>query len=138
MVEMSALLSEGVAAMLVAPARRRFLFAHWEGGGNTPPMLAVVRRLVARGHEVRVLGDLCNQTEVESAGASFASWTRIPRRSDKSAESDPIKDWEVRTPLVLLGPLRDRLFVGPALAYAQDLLEELQRFPADALGSSET
>src|SRR5262249_35107643 len=59
------------------------------------------------------------------------------RRSDKSAESDPIKDWEVRSPLVLLGRLRDRLFVGPALAYAQDLLEELERFPADALVTSE-
>jgi UDP:flavonoid glycosyltransferase YjiC (YdhE family) len=134
---MSALLSEGVAAMPVASTIRRFLFAHWEGGGNTPPMLAIVRRLVARGHEVRVLSDLCNQAEVESAGASFASWTRIPRRSDKSAESDPIKDWEVRSPLVLLGRLRDRLFVGPALAYAQDLLEELARFPADAVVTSE-
>src|SRR5262245_10711553 len=137
MVETSAILSEGGGAMTVAGARRRFLFAHWEGGGNTPPMLAIVRRLVARGHEVRVLSDLCNQTEVESAGASFASWTRIPRRSDKSAESDPIKDWEVRSPLVLLGRLRDRLFVGPALAYAQDLLEELERFPANVVVTSE-
>ncbi len=137
MVDMSAQLSEGTTAMPVASTKRRFLFAHWEGGGNTPPMLAVVRRLVARGHEVRVLSDLCNQTEVESAGASFASWTRIPRRSDKSAESDPIKDWEVRSPLTLLGRLRDRLFVGPALAYAQDLLEELERFPADAVVTSE-
>ena len=137
MVVTSAILSEGGAAMTVASTKRRFLFAHWEGGGNTPPMLAVVRRLVARGHDVRVLSDLCNQTEVESAGASFASWTRIPRRSDKSAESDPIKDWEVRSPLVLLGRLRDRLFVGPALAYAQDLLEELERFPADAVVTSD-
>ena len=121
----------------VAGAKMRFLFAHWEGGGNTPPTLAIVRRLVARGHEVRVLGDLCNQTEVESAGASFASWTRIPQRSDKSPESDPIRDWEVRSPLVLLGRLRDRLFVGPALAYAQDLQDELERFPANVVVTSE-
>jgi UDP:flavonoid glycosyltransferase YjiC (YdhE family) len=123
--------------MPVSPTKRRFLFAHWEGGGNTTPMLAIVRRLVARGHEVRALSDLCNQTEVESAGASYAPWTRIPRRSDKSAESDPIKDWEVRSPLVLLRRLRDRLFVGPSLAYAQDLLEELERFPANAVVTSE-
>jgi len=52
-----------------APAdRKRFLFAHWEGGGNTPPMLALVRRLVGRGHEVRVIGDPCNLKEVEAAG----------------------------------------------------------------------
>jgi UDP:flavonoid glycosyltransferase YjiC (YdhE family) len=130
-------LSEAGGSVTVASTKKRFLFAHWEGGGNTPPMLAIVRRLVARGHEVRVLSDLCNQTEVESAGASFASWTRIPRRSDKSAESDPIKDWEVRSPLELLGRMRDRLLVGPALAYAQDLLEELIRFPADVVVTSE-
>ena len=124
-------------AMPVTSAARRFLFAHWEGGGNTPPMLAIVRRLVARGHEVRVLSDLCNRTEVESAGASFAAWTRLPQRADKSAESDPIKDWEVRSPLALLRRLRERLFVGPALAYAQDLREELERFPADAVVTSD-
>ncbi|HKE55877.1 MAG TPA: nucleotide disphospho-sugar-binding domain-containing protein [Pyrinomonadaceae bacterium] len=132
---MSALKSEFV--MLAAPTKRRFLFAHWEGGGNTPPMLAIVRRLVARGHSVRVLSDPCNKTEVESTGASFSSWIRAPRRSDKSTESDPIKDWEVTSPLVLPGRLRDRLFVGPALAYARDLLEELKRFPANAVVTSE-
>jgi len=29
----------------------------WDGGGNVPPELAVARRLVGRGHAVRVLGD---------------------------------------------------------------------------------
>jgi len=134
---MPALLSEEANAILATPTTRRFLFAHWEGGGNTPPMLAIVRRLVNRGHEVRVLSDLCNQTEVESTGASFASWTRLPQRSDKSAEGDPVKDWEVSFPPALLGRLRDRIFVGPALAYAQDLLEEFERFPANAVVTSE-
>lgn len=78
-----------------------------------------------------------NDSLVESAGASFASWTRLPRRSDKSAENDPVKDWEVSFPPALLGRLRDRLFVGPSLAYAQDLLEELERFPANAVVTSE-
>lgn len=128
---------EEILAVLTAPCKRRFLFTHWEGGGNTPPILAVVRRLVARGHEVRVLSDGCNQREAEAAGASFASWSRIPRRLDKSAESDPFKDWEVRSPLALIARLRDRLFVGPALAFAQDLLDELQRFPADVVVTNE-
>jgi hypothetical protein len=79
-------------------------------------MLAIVRRLVARGHNVQVLSDLCNQKELEAEGASFACWTEVPRRSDKSAAADPIKDWEVSSPLTLLARLRDRLFVGPALA----------------------
>ena len=35
----------------------RFLMPLWEGGGNVPPELGVARRLVARGHQVHVLGD---------------------------------------------------------------------------------
>jgi UDP:flavonoid glycosyltransferase YjiC (YdhE family) len=128
---------EEILTVLAMPPRRRFLFAHWEGGGKTPPILAIVRKLVARGHEVRLLGEVCNQTESEAAGASFRSWTRIPPRRDKSADSDPIKDWEVRSPLSLIARLRDRLFVGPALAFAQDLLDELTRFPANAVVTSE-
>jgi UDP:flavonoid glycosyltransferase YjiC (YdhE family) len=116
---------------------QRFLFTHFEGGGNTPPMLAIVRRLVARGHQVRVLSDLCNQAEAESAGASFTSWSRLPQRSDKSPDGDPIRDWEVRSPLALLARVRDRLFVGPALAYAKDVLQELERFPANTMVTSE-
>jgi MGT family glycosyltransferase len=128
---------EEILSVLTAPCKRRFLIAHWEGGGNTPPILAVARKLVARGHEVRVLSDACNQREAEAAGASFASWSRIPRRLDKSAASDPFKDWEVRSPLALIARLRDRLFVGPALAFAQDLLDELQRFSADVVVTNE-
>src|SRR5262245_56195294 len=73
MVEMSALLSEGGGVMTFAGAKRRFLVAHWEGGGNTPPMLAIVRRLVARGHEVRVLGSL-----ISSPAVSIFSHLRAP------------------------------------------------------------
>ena len=120
-----------------ASSRRSFVFTHWEGGGNTPPMLSIVRRLVARGHAVRILSDPCNREEAEAAGASFASWTRAPHRSDKSAATDPLRDWEVKSPPAMIGRLRDRLFIGPSLAYAQDLLDELQRFPADVIVTSE-
>ena len=116
---------------------RSFLFAHWEGGGNTPPMLAVVRRLVARGHTVRVLSDPCNRDEVEAAGATFAPWTRAPHRLDKTAESDPLRDWEVKSPPALIQRLREHLFVGPSLAYAEDLIDELNRFEADVIVTSE-
>ncbi len=115
----------------------RFLFAHWEGGGNTPPMLALVRRLVARGHEVRVLSDPCNQAEVEATGAGFSSWRRAPRRPDKSIDTDPLRDWEVTSPPAMIGRLRDRLFVGPARGYAEDVRDELARFPTDVVVSSE-
>lgn len=134
---MLALSFERATAMLATSTSKRFLFAHWEGGGNTPPMLSLVRRLLARGHEIRVLSDLCNQAEVECAGASFAAWSRTPQRSDKSAKTDPIKDWEASSPLALLARLRDRLFVGPALAFARDVLRELESFPANAVVTSE-
>lgn len=100
-------------------------------------MLAVVRRLMARGHSVRVISDPCNRGEVEQAGATFVSWTRAPHRADKSPESDLIKDWEVPAGPAILGRLRDRMFVGPSLAYAQDVLEQLKRTPADVVITSE-
>jgi MGT family glycosyltransferase len=100
-------------------------------------MLALVARLAKRGHAVRVLGDPCNREEVESAGAWFVSWSRAPRRADKSPASDPLRDWEVKSPPAMIGRLRDRLFVGPSLEYAQDVLSELERFPADVIVTSE-
>ncbi|HLW55281.1 MAG TPA: glycosyltransferase [Candidatus Angelobacter sp.] len=124
---------KGVDVMSATAPAKRFIFTHWEGGGNTPPMLAVVRRLVARGHLVRVLSDLCNRVEVEAAGASFAAWSSVPPRPDKSVAYDPLRDWEAKSPAELLGLLRDRLFVGPAMAYARDVLAELKRFPADVI-----
>ncbi len=111
----------------------RFLFAHWEGGGNTPPTLSLVRRLVVRGHAVRVLSDPCNRAEVMALGASFEPWTRAPRRPDKSIDTDPLRDWEVKFPPAMIGRIRDRIFVGPSLGYAQDVIDALTRFPSDVI-----
>ena len=67
-------------------SERTFLFAHWEGGGNTPPMLAIVRRLIARGHHVRVMSDPYDRPQVEAAGAAFR---RIRRAVEAVLESGP-------------------------------------------------
>src|SRR5689334_4467158 len=107
-----------------AASPRSFLFTHWEGGGNTPPMLAIVTRLIARGHHVRVMSDPCNREEIEATGATFVSWTRAPQRADKTIDSDPLRDWEVTSPPAMIGRLRDRIFVGPARAHAEDVREE--------------
>src|SRR5215472_14254877 len=109
---MPALSLEDATTMPATSGPKRFLFTHWEGGGNTPPMLAVVRRLVARGHAVRVMSDPCNRREAETTGASFAPWSRAPRRPDKSVETDLIRDWEVKSPPAMIGRLRDRLMIG--------------------------
>jgi MGT family glycosyltransferase len=134
---MSALLDRKftMAANTVEP--RRFLFTHWEGGGNTPPIVSIVRRLVARGHDVRVLSDPCNREDFQAAGASFAPWTRAPHRLDKSPASDPMRDWEARSPVEMMKRLSDYLFVGSALARAQDTLDEVNRFHPDVIATSE-
>lgn len=117
--------------------QRSFLFANWEGGGNTPPLLSIVRKLLARGHRVRVLSDLCQRPEIEASGASFVSWTQAPSRADKSIETDPFRDWELKSPPALLARLRDQIFVGPAFGYARDVLAELKQFPADVIVTNE-
>ena len=117
--------------------RHAFLFTHWEGGGNTPPVFAVIRRLVARGHRVHVLSDLCHRAEAEAIGASFGAWTGVPARPDKSAQYDPMRDYEAKSPIDLLGRLRDKMFVGPAGRIAQDVLDALSRVGADVIVASE-
>ena len=114
-----------------------YLFASWEGGGNITPMLEVVRKLVARGHRVRVMSDECNRPESEAAGATFIAWNRAPNRKDRTPESQTLQDWAAATPQEgLLHVIRDH-WSSPALQYAQDLIDELRREPADLVVTSE-
>jgi hypothetical protein len=106
-------------------AFKRFLFVSWEGGGNLSPALAVVHRLVERGHAVRFLGEPCNREEIEATGSAFVSYVHAPHRDNKLPESDFIRDWEARTPFEAFARTRQRLMFGQASAYAQDVLEEL-------------
>lgn len=110
---------------------RDFLFATWEGGGNVPPTLGAVRRLVQRGHRVRVLADDVLRPEVTAVGGSFLSWRRAPNRPDRSAASDTLRDWEAEGEGGGLIRLFDRITIGPAAAYAADVVDELRRQPAD-------
>lgn len=99
-----------------------YLFAVVDGGGTLPVDLALVKRLVARGHRVTVLGDDTMIPEVERSGATFRPWRRAPNRKTRRPEDDPTRDWEVKTP----GQLFERLlfpatlpsnarYVGPQL-----------------------
>jgi UDP:flavonoid glycosyltransferase YjiC (YdhE family) len=111
----------------------RHLFLLWDGGGNVPPQLGIVSRLVGRGHEVRVLGEPSLERDVTATGASFVSLDRAPHRYDRSPESDFVRDWEARTPIGEFARTRDRVLIGPAALYARDVLGELDRTPADVL-----
>ena len=101
------------------------------------PALEAVRRLVARGHDVRVLSEACNRPESEAAGDRFRTWGRAPSREDRSPGSQTCRDWAAATPQEgLLGVIRDH-WCGPALAYAEDVVEELRREPADLVVTCE-
>jgi MGT family glycosyltransferase len=115
-----------------------YLVALWDGGGTVPAEIGVVRRLVARGHGVTVLGDPTLAPEVEAAGADFRSWTRAPHRRSTDLQDDLLRDWECRTPFTLLGRLADRMITGPAGDYAADVREALSARPADAVVASGT
>lgn len=106
--------------------RRRYLFVVWEGGGTIPPELAIARRLVRRGHEVTVLGDPCVESDARSAGCEFTPYRRAPHRVSRAPETDLLREWEAMGQLGSFVRARDRLFCGPALQYALDVLDAVQ------------
>ncbi|MEO3471171.1 glycosyltransferase [Roseomonas sp. CAU 1739] len=110
-----------------------FLIATFEGGGNIAPCVGMIRRLLARGHRVRVLGDAVLRAEMEAAGAAFRPWSTAPSRADRRPESDTMRDWAATEPGGGLIRLLDHLTIGPAAEYAADTFAELTRAPADAL-----
>jgi MGT family glycosyltransferase len=114
--------------------KKRFLFVMIEGGGNVPAQLSVARRLAARGHDVHVLGDGAIEKEAALAGASFHPFVRAPHQNMRDREKDLVKDWEPKTPMGQFARVADRLFFGPAEAYARDVLEHVERLHPDAIG----
>jgi MGT family glycosyltransferase len=111
----------------------KYLFVTWDGGGNLPPELAVARRLVEGGHEVRFLGHRSQEMTVRRAGCDFTSFERAPDADSSRPETSMFRDWEASSPPELFAMLRERLFFGPAAAFAADVLAELEREPADAV-----
>ena len=117
--------------------RLNYLFTTWEGGGNVTPMLEAVRKLASLGRRVRVMSEECNRPEAQAAGAAFIGWRRAPSRTDRSPESQAYRDWAAASPQEgLLGIIRDN-WCGPARLYAQDVIEELRREPADLVVTCE-
>ena len=107
---------------------KRFLFVIGEGGGNVPPQLGLARKLVLRGHEVRVLTEPCIAQDVHAIGASYVSFTQAPHRNDRSRDSDFVRDFEAKTPIGALAAFRDRVIFGPARAFAADTMAEIERW----------
>ena len=115
---------------------RQYLFAVVDGGGNVPPELHAVRRLVERGHTVDVLADDSVAPDVRSTGAEFRRWVGAPNRRDRRPEHDPARDWECKYPWQLVDRLVDTMLVGPAAGYASDVREAITRCQPALVASS--
>ena len=102
-----------------------YLFAIVDGGGNIPPELSAVRRLVERGHTLTVLAEDSVAGEVRTTGAQLRRWVHAPNRPDRRPGNDPVRDWECRYPWQLMERLVRTLFVGPAPAYAHDVRDAI-------------
>ena len=109
----------------------RILVAGWDSGGGVEAVQTVVQRAAARGHQVRVLGTEGLRDRFTSAGASFRLYRYAPDNDCRSAETDLVKDWEARTPIGQFTRVRDRVMFGPAREFCRDVMEELDREPAD-------
>jgi MGT family glycosyltransferase len=111
----------------------KFLFTVWEGGGETPPILSVVRAVVAAGHEVTALGDDVLGPDIEAAGATWVPWATAPNKRSYSPDEDLARDWEARTPLGAFQRFRDGIAFGPSPRYARDTLAQLHRDRPDVV-----
>ena len=116
-----------------------YLFTQWDGGGSLPPELTVVRHLIAAGHTVTVLGDPVTESEVRAVGvADFRPWLDAPHHVTRNVEDDYTRDWEVRSPIGVLGNLMDTLMVKPAPLFAAETLAVIDKVRPDAVAASFT
>ncbi|HEX2574696.1 MAG TPA: glycosyltransferase, partial [Aquihabitans sp.] len=116
---------------------RTYLAALADGGGTVPPELGAVRRLVERGHRVTVLGEDSFEADARATGATFRRWEAGPNRPDRLPANDPLRDWEVRSPMRLFDRLIDVQLVGPAAAIAADVAAAIAVERPDAILSSQ-
>jgi MGT family glycosyltransferase len=112
---------------------KRYLFAIIDGGGTVPADTSVIRAMVGRGHDVRVLADRVLASDIERTGAEHIPWDRAPQRPNLDPQSVIMKDWDAKTPFEAFARVRDGAMTGPATPFAADVRAELQRRPADVV-----
>ncbi|HET9739008.1 MAG TPA: nucleotide disphospho-sugar-binding domain-containing protein [Solirubrobacteraceae bacterium] len=112
---------------------QEFLFVLWAGGGNVPPQLTLARRLVARGHRVRMLGPAVLREKIEAAGIAFEPYREIPEHDESVRDRSLVRDFEARSKAAALAAARDNLVAAMARPVATDVLATLERRPADVV-----
>src|SRR5262245_14553667 len=103
-----------------------FLLAAWGGPGNTGPMLTAARRLRRRGHTIRIIGEPEMHDEALEAGFKFTPWRHAPSYQDVTVAMAQEPTPEIQT-------ICKHVMFGGALAYADEVAEELARAPVDAV-----
>jgi len=101
--------------------------------GNAPPQLALTRELVERGHEVRVVAHSAARARIEQTGAEFVAirgW--LPDLDITRPETDPVRDWEARTPLGAAKRMRDAP-IAPLRNAVRENVELLGDWGADVI-----
>jgi len=111
----------------------RVLLAMWEGGGTIPPELTIARKLIARGHDVRVLGDPTIERSARTAGCDFSPWVDAPHRTNLDPSTDILRDWEFKNPFALLRHGMKAFFCGPAGRFADDTARVMQEYRPDVV-----
>ena len=112
---------------------QEFLFVLWAGGGNVPPQLTLARRLVARGHRVRMLAPAVLRESIEAAGITFEPYREIPEHDESVPERSLVRDFEARSRLAAVAAARDNLVAAMAKPVAADVLATLERRPPDVV-----
>jgi MGT family glycosyltransferase len=102
--------------------------------GNAQPQLAITRRLVDAGHEVRVLAHAAARERVLATGAELVAFARAKPDLDISRrEHDTLRDWQARTwASAGLRLLRNGIFAF-VLDVSRDCAEQLAAWPADVV-----
>jgi MGT family glycosyltransferase len=111
----------------------RFLLVMWEGGGTVPPSMTIARKLIARGHTVRVLGDPTIEAEARAVGCEFAPWTTAPHVTERTVEGALIRDWEYKSPLMMIRRYMATFLAAPAPQWAGDTDAQLEAFAPDVV-----
>ncbi len=102
--------------------------------GNAPPQLAVMRRLVEEGHEVRALAHEAARERIEATGAELVPFRRtFPDMDLGKPETDPVKDWAAKTPLGAAARMRDRGIVAPMADAAAEAAELIASWAPDVV-----
>lgn len=102
--------------------------------GNAQPQLALTRRLVERGHEVRVLAHRAARERVQATGAAMVEFQRTQPDMDLArAETDTLRDWEARTRLGSGRRLMENGLVAFVRAPACDCATLLIQWPAEVV-----